>query len=50
VLVGRRLAEPLERQGLAGAIIARVRSRISSRSIPLRKIAIVMADICSSAT
>jgi len=32
------------------AIIARVRSRISRRSIPLRKIAIVIADICSSAT
>ncbi len=32
------------------AIIARVRSRISSRDMPLRKIAIVIADICSSAT
>jgi hypothetical protein len=32
------------------ATMAIVRSRISSRPIPLRKIAIVMADICSSAT
>jgi hypothetical protein len=32
------------------AIIARVRSRISRRSMPLRKIAIAIADICSSAT
>ncbi len=32
------------------AIIARVRSRISDRSIPLRNIAMVIADICSSAT
>ncbi len=32
------------------AIIAIVRSRISSRLMPLRKIAMVIADICSSAT
>ncbi len=32
------------------AIMAMVRSLISRRSMPFRKIAIVMADICSSAT
>ena len=32
------------------AIIAMVMSRISRRVMPLRKIAIVIADICSSAT
>ena len=32
------------------AIIAMVMSRISRRDMPLRKIAIVIADICSSAT
>ncbi len=32
------------------ATMARVMSRTSSRLMPLRKIAIVMADICSSAT
>jgi hypothetical protein len=31
------------------AIIARVRSRISPRCIPFRKMAIVIAAICSSA-
>jgi hypothetical protein len=46
--VGLSSAAKLIRSPLA--IIAIVRSRISRRSIPFRRIAIASADICSSAT
>ena len=47
-LVG--LPRPEKSMRSPDAIIAIVRSRISRRLMPLRKIAIVIADICSSAT
>ena len=50
VLVGGRPGQRGEVHPLAGAIMAAVHRPISRRSMPLSRIAMASADICSSAT